>query len=140
MNLPFGIAVYEHAPPTKLEPLPHVSALRTVEQSREAAVPVALVVDLAGLPMPRETRSVRRRRTTVSEDTATDVAYRVLALRRAWSRAALARYIGITVRDLHLAELGSVQPNASYVIISALNRGVPEFPDNPRSGARRRDR
>lgn len=139
--MPFGIAVYpERKMRSTMDRLPNIKLTRTYHESVAGG---AEVVHLRTRPtaQPMETRSVRRRQTTVPIDTATDVAYRVLALRTGWSRAALARYIGVSQRQLHLAELGCAQPEAVQHIIRALNTyEIPPIPENPRSRSRGRYR
>lgn len=58
----------------------------------------------------RETTSVQRRSTTVERSIADAIMLEVLQARRHMPRVRLAQSIGISPRQVHLAELGCVQP------------------------------
>lgn len=141
MNAPFGIADYGDfgdSGKSALVPLPRVYATRTLNESQYALiedgngrlitttyrhiVDTELDVDCpsehelprrSGRGIPgRETTAVRRRPTSVPRDIADAVMVALIGVRQRIPRARLARWLGLTPRQVHLAELGSVQPDA----------------------------
>lgn len=136
MTLPFGVAIYPDRGKSTLDPLPNIKLTRTYHESaagrieldngrllqlepkrrrydrvreRDDRMPEAR--SLRGAP-GRETASVRRRPTTVRRDLADAVMVAVLERRHSVARSNLARTIGVSPRELHLAELGCVQPES----------------------------
>lgn len=130
---PFGTAIYPDRGKRTLAPLPHIRATRTFNDSQYGLVEdsggrlvtthyrpesvarlgdnVDRVRSARGLP-GRETTAVHRRPTTVRRELADAVMLAVINERQRRPRSVLARWIGVTTRQLHLAELGSVQPDA----------------------------
>jgi hypothetical protein len=136
---PHGIAIYPDRGKSTLDSLPRTTLTRTYHESvaglversdgqlvqlqskqrkhertyrereREEGMPEAR--SLRGAP-GRETASVRRRPTTVRRELADAIMLAVLDRRSTVARSNLARAIGVTPRELHLAELGCVQPAA----------------------------
>lgn len=137
MTLPFGIAIYPDRGKSTLDPLPRITLTRTYHESAAGRIEdeqARLVTthyrkvsaarygddyerprSARGLP-GRETASVRRRPTPVGRELADRIMLAVIDERQRHPRSRLARWIGITPRQLHLAELGSVQLDSVRLI------------------------
>lgn len=127
----FGIAVYPNVKKAPLPPLPPITKTLTYHESIAGGAGHINLYSCTRY-VPQETKTVRRRPTTLDIAKALEIAYRVNYLRQFWARAPLARALGVKPRDLHLAELGCVQPEA-YKKIAHRIAYVPDVPKDPRS-------
>ncbi len=127
----FGIAVYPNVKKTPLPPLPPITKTLTYHESIAGGAGYVNLYSHTRY-VPQETKAVRRRPTTVDIAKALEIAHRVNYLRQYWAREPLARALGVKPRDLHLAELGCVQPEAYKKIAHHIAR-VPDVPEDTRS-------
>jgi len=127
----FGVAVYPNVKKAPLPPLPPITKTLTYHASIAGGAGYVNLYFRTRY-VPQETKAVRRRPTTLDAEKALEIAYRVNYLRQYWARAPLARALGVKPRDLHLAELGCVQPEAYEIIAHRIAR-VPDVPEDPRS-------